>query len=149
MLIRVLRGQATAEEERLVKKAVLDPHSEVNDWLEAMESWAQRVFRRTSRHAKAADKMLREGAGRQDFNDVVAFIHMLTDKGTLTKNESESLLRMNPAPESGVESSHSADYRALALRMLRDLIELRPDLATDVQRIRENLDRGLGPSHDR
>lgn len=149
MLNRAIRGEASPEEVALVRAAMKDPNSQIHDWLEGVEEWAQRAFRKRSGRASAADRMLREGAARHDYDDVVDYIRNLRKSGKITEREMDTVLKMNTVPQSESGQPQYVDYRGVALRMLEELTQARPDLADEVQQVRTALDRGLDPGQGR
>lgn len=149
MVIEVLRGRGTPEEQELVRSALKDPHSVVHDWLEGMEDWAQRAFRGSSRRAKAADRLLQEGAARHDYNDVIAFIRELGAAGHITNHEMDTIFETHSEQESATRSTATFDYRGAAMRMLDAIVSAHPELSDATQRVRVALGRGLDPGKGR
>ena len=142
MLFAVLRGTATAKEQDLVRRALRDPASELHDWLQAVEAWAEETFNRKSTSSDAADQQLRLAIMRTHRQDVVSFLHQKRAEGRLTDEEVSRILAAGAiSTEPGLPPA-SADYSQSASAMLQLTLALHPELTTEVEKLSSTRDRG-------
>ncbi len=133
---RVMRGKGTAAEERAVREALRDPNSELLDWLEAVEAWAQKAFRRPSRHSEHADQILSEAIARKYRDDVIAFVQKKHSGGLFSDDDFAKIM----APVAVEEGPNATLSPLTVLTSVNDMLDImvavRPDLEPEARILR-------------
>ena len=135
MFINVIQGRATPREHEIVRNAFRDPHSELHDWLEGVEDWAQKFFGATDYHGAAGDQMIDLAVARKHREDAVAFLHRKRSEGKLSDEQLSTLLAEGILQSSDDKPPESEEYRRATSKMLELAVKLRPDLTAEIQEI--------------
>lgn len=135
MVIEVLRGRGTPEEQGLVRLALKDPHSVVHDWLEAMENWAERVFGGQGPSTRAADNALRDTIAKQFHEDLITFVGRKYEEGRLSANELSQILDAGRLPTTDPTDSTAADRQQAAAHMVDIIKTSHPTLAEELRQL--------------
>lgn len=149
MAIDVFSNRGTPDEERLVRAALNDPHSVIHDWLEGVENWATRAFRRQSNSSRVGDEMLRDSSAKADYEDVVGWIRELCANAKISDQDMRWLLGVDEKPPSQDKNFKITDYRQESARILETLQSMHPELAVEIERVRSALHRGITPKRSR
>jgi hypothetical protein len=132
MFIEVIRGKGTPEEEELVRKALANPHSPLNDWIDHVEEWAEKSFGRKNSSSLAAAGILAEAVARRHREDVVAFFERKRSEGELTEEDLSKLLTAGALDSNKAPSAASEDYARAVTSMLQLAVALHPEFASDI-----------------
>jgi len=146
MAIEVFHDRGTPEEKRIVRAALRNPHSVIHDWLEGMQNWAERAFRRQSSNSKRGDQILRDSAAKANYYDVVGFVNQLRSIGKITEGDARQLLDGGPRDKNDVQHVNQ-DYRRKCDDVLTRLEALHPELNEEIARVRSALGRGTDTGH--
>lgn len=138
MFRRVVRGKGTPKEEQAIRNALRDPNSELLDWLEGVEAWAHRAFRRTSRHSEHGDQILLEAVSRKYRDDVLAFIRSKYSQGILSDSDTDKLFAAG-ALQDAPNSIPSEAFQKSGNDMLDLLVAMRPEIEPEARTLRASL----------
>lgn len=130
--VAVLRGTADPQTASLVRNALLQPTSEVHEWVENVEDWAacSLPLRRTD--AKAADQMIQEAAATKDRQQAVVFVRKACRSGLLSTDELNRVLAIGARSYNGRAPASASSINESTIKMLSLAIELNPALASGV-----------------
>lgn len=140
MVIEVSHGRGTPEEERLVREALKNPNSQVHDWLEQMQDWAESVFGRKTPSSRAADRIIDQAIAKAHYHDVIAFLQSKAISGGISHEEVARIIRVG-----GMSADQDNQPKAWSegiQRMVGLLSELRPLLGSELIRLQRNHTKG-------
>lgn len=135
MFLSVIRGTGTEHERELVRQAFDDPNSELHDWLEGVQEWAERTLGRKHAASEAGDRILEEATARQHRQDLVSFAARKRGESVLSEEQFSSVLAAGAMSADSDKTATAADYVAAIQAMRSRLLAFCPTLAQDIDRL--------------
>ncbi|OWY73151.1 hypothetical protein B7486_02030 [cyanobacterium TDX16] len=149
MLVRVVRGQGTSDEETLVRAALCDPHSQVHDWLEEMAAWAERAFGNRTPSSRAADEHIAAATSKRFYNDLLDYVKGKHKEGLLTLGQLSDIERAGQITSNPDAEPSATQWQHAAGCMFTTLSTIRAELARELKDRYRSARRNSGDARGR
>jgi len=128
-----VRGQATSDQDRLVRAALRDENSELNAWLKGIEAWTKDALPVTS--DPATGHKVRQTGAMEKLNALCEFVHQKRDAKLLAEEESTKIFAAGGLDR--IEQFPRTPAQAIAAigRMTAIINESHPEFASEIAKL--------------